>query len=80
MTRSNSACQKDWFEVASHELPDELGIAVTSHQGWDTNLDSESEYALVVVIESIGQQTPIYLPISVALEELVQELDLEIEV
>lgn len=79
-TRSNSACQKDWFDLPSYELPAEFGIAVTSHQGWDPDLESECKYALVIALESLDQDMPIYAPISVVVEELRQEVAAEIEV
>jgi hypothetical protein len=78
ITRSNSACQKDWFVVAAHELSDEFGIAVTSHKGWDTNIESECKYALVIAFESLDQQTPIYLPIRIGIDELRQSLEVEV--
>lgn len=79
VTRSNSACQKDWFDVPAFELPSEFGIAVTCHPGWDTNPDSDARYSLVVAIEALDQEMPIYTPIRVALDELVAEAQAEVE-
>jgi len=80
VTRSNSSCQKDWFTVPAYELPEEFGIAVTSHPGWDTDPESEARYSLVVTIEALDSDLPIYTPIQVALNELFVETEAEIEV
>lgn len=60
LRRQNGSLQKDWAEVKAHELPEDLCIAVRGHGGWDTNPEAVANYAIVVTIESIAQQLPIY--------------------
>jgi hypothetical protein len=58
--RNNSTVQKDWIDVRSCHLPEEIFIAIRSHSGWDEKLRFDSKYALVVSIEFIDQNLKIY--------------------
>jgi hypothetical protein len=57
--RNDSTVQKDWVTLKSFELPEELCFAVRAHKGWDRNYE-EVPYALVVSIEVLDADLPIY--------------------
>lgn len=57
--RSNSTVQKDWAFLKSYELPSEISFAVRAHKGW-SNENEEVPYALVVSIEVLNANIPIY--------------------
>lgn len=59
INRNNSTVQKDWARIKSHQLPEELSFAVRAHKGWDKNKE-EVPYALVVSIEVLNANIPIY--------------------
>ena len=69
ISRNNGTLQKDWAIIKSYDLPDELGIAVRGHRGWDKN-KSEVPYAISVSIEILGADVPIYE--SIRLENRVE--------
>ena len=60
-SRSRGSVQKDWAIVDSFNLPEEFGIAVRGHIGWN-HLDGagKAKYCLVVTFESVGAEIPIY--------------------
>jgi hypothetical protein len=62
--RSNNTLQKDWAILKSHQLPEEISFVVRGHRGWDKNKE-EVPYALVVTVEMLGQNIPIYESIAV---------------
>jgi hypothetical protein len=57
--RNSSTLQKDWAILNSYQLPEELHFAVIAHKGWDKN-KTAVPYALVVSIEILGKNIPIY--------------------
>lgn len=72
VSRNNSSLQKDWTIIKSYELPEDMSIAVRGHRGWDRNKE-EVPYALVVSIEILGADIPIY-------ESIRVENEIEIEI
>jgi hypothetical protein len=82
--RSNGTVQKDWAIVKSNSLPENFCIAVMGHLGWSHDPDSTARYALVVTIEILGQEIPIYEHLRTAVIELQNQLEVgnqsEIEV
>ena len=77
--RGVGTVQKDWAFVKSHDLPDDLCIAVRGHQGWSSDPDSVARYTLVVTIEIVGQEIPIYEPLRTAIIELQSQVEAEVE-
>jgi Subtilase family len=75
--RSNGTVQKDWAVVKSNSLPENFCIAVMGHQGWSHDPDSTARYALVVTIEIMGQEIPIYEHLRTAVIELQGQLEVE---
>ncbi len=75
--RSNGTVQKDWAVVKSNSLPENFCIAVMGHQGWSHDPDSTARYALVVTIEILGQEIPIYERLRTAVIELQNQLEVE---
>jgi hypothetical protein len=65
--------------VKSNALPDDLCIAVRGHQGWSRDADSVARYSLVVTLEIVGQEIPIYEPLRTAVLELQSEVEAEVE-
>ncbi|KAB2908476.1 MAG: S8 family peptidase [Ignavibacteriales bacterium] len=59
INRNYSTLQKDWAILKSYELPEELLFAVIAHKGWDMN-NEPVPYAIVVSIEILGAEIPIY--------------------
>jgi len=77
--RSVGTVQKDWALVKSNALPDDLCIAVRGHHGWSHDPDSTAAYSLVVTLEILNQEIPVYEPLRIALLELQSELESQIE-
>lgn len=69
--RNDSTLQKSWVILKSHELPEYLYFSVNAHKGWDKSFEPVP-YALVVSIEILGQNTPIY-------NEIKLENEVEVE-
>lgn len=59
LSRNNSSVQKDWAILPSYQLPAEISFAVRAHKGWDKNPE-EVPYALVISIEVLNANLPIY--------------------
>jgi hypothetical protein len=59
LNRTNSTVQKDWTIIKSNRLNEEINIAVRAHRGWDKKME-EVPYALIVSIEVLGANVPIY--------------------
>ncbi len=76
--RSNGTVQKDWAIVKSNRLPDDLCIAVVGHRGWSSDPDSIARYSLVVTLEIIGQEIPIYEPLRAAVTELREIVEAQV--
>jgi hypothetical protein len=74
--RSNGTVQKDWAVVRSNRLPEAFCVAVVGHKGWSRDPDSTARYALVVTVEVVGREIPIYDPLRNAIIEL-QQLEVE---
>ncbi len=67
--RENGTVQKDWADFPGHELPETLGIAVRAHNGWNHREgEGLAKYCLVVSLESIKQELPIYEHIESAVQ------------
>lgn len=64
INRNNSSLQKDWAFLKSYELPEEIGLAVRGHKGWDKN-KNEIPYAITISIEILNTNIPIYESIRV---------------
>ena len=75
--RNVGTVQKDWTTLRSHQLPEDLCIAVRGHKGWSNDPEAAARYALVVSFESLGQKIAVYEPIRTAVLELQQELSVE---
>lgn len=74
LSRSNSTLQKDWAIVKSYDIPEEITFAIRGHRGWDRN-KREIPYAIVVSLEMLGSEIPIYNSIKIE-----NEIELEVEV
>ena len=72
INRNNSSLQKDWAIIKSFELPETLYFSVNAHKGWDASKEP-IPYALVVSIEILGKNIPIYEEI-----KLANEVEIEI--
>jgi hypothetical protein len=70
-SRGNNTVQKDWAIIKSYDLREEIGFVVAGHKGWDKSQDP-IPYAMVVSLEILGQNIPIY-------ESLRVENELELE-
>lgn len=79
LRRNSGTVQKDWAIVRSHSLPDSFCIAVRGHQGWSRDPDSAARYSLVVTLDVVGQEVPIYEPVRLAVEALRVETEVEIQ-
>ena len=65
ISRNNSSLQKDWAILKSYKLPETLYFSINAHKGWDASKEP-IPYALVVSIEILGQNIPIYEDIQIA--------------
>jgi Subtilase family len=73
ISRSSGTIQKDWAIVKSYDLTEAFCIAVIGHQGWNNDPDVQVPYSLVISIEAIQINIPIYASIAqVQLETLVE--------
>lgn len=70
---TNNTLQKDWAIVESNKLGEEFSIAVTAHQGWDTDPESEIPYAICVSFEAVNKDVEIYESIRVENEIRIEE-------
>jgi hypothetical protein len=77
--RNSGTVQKDWAIIKSFQLPESFCIAVMGHQGWSKDPDSEAKYSLAVSFEVIGREISIYDALRVAIENLQNELEAEVE-
>ena len=59
--RNRGTVQKDWAILDAYNLPNEIGVAVRAHKGWN-HLDGAgfARYCLVVSFEALDQEIPIY--------------------
>ena len=62
--RTRGTAQKDWFEAAADQFPDELIFAVLGRRGWLSKSRQDEgfrqRYAIAVSIEVIGAAIPIH--------------------
>lgn len=72
INRNNSTLQKDWAIIKSYDLPKEISFAVRGHKGWDKD-KKEVPYAIVVSLEILGANIPIYEAI-----RLENQIELEV--
>ena len=77
--RDAGTVQKDWADVNSNALPEDLCIAVRGHQGWSRDPDSKAAYTLAVSLEILGKEIQIYEPLRTAVLELQNEIEAETE-
>ncbi|MFD2247195.1 S8 family peptidase [Pontibacter ruber] len=66
----NSTLQKDWTDVNSFELPDEISFAVVAHAGWQKDLKFKVPYAIVVSFTALDEDLEIY-------DEIRQEIEIQ---
>ncbi len=60
-SRSRGSVQKDWAIVNSYDLPEEFGIAVRGHIGWNHLAGAGiARYCLAVTFESMDIEVPVY--------------------
>ena len=78
--RNPGTVQKDWAVVRSNQLQGSFCIAVRGHRGWSKDPDSTARYSLVVTLDVVGEEIPIYEPVRVAVEALQVEVEPEVEV
>lgn len=79
--RGRGTVQKDWAVVDAHRLPEELGIAVRAHAGWDHRLEEGlARYCLTVSFEAVGAELPIYALVTEAQAEVQAEVPVEVRV
>lgn len=62
--RQNGTLQKDWIETPASDMSHDFCIAVRGHKGWNSDPEATAKYSLVVTIESVGKNIPIYQSIS----------------
>lgn len=70
---TNNTLQKDWAVVESNKLGEEFSIAITGHQGWDTDPESEVPYAICVSFEAVNSDIEIYESIRIENEIRIEE-------
>jgi Subtilase family len=74
--RGNGTIQKDWARLPGHELPEQFGIAVRAHKGWDHRDNAGgANYCLIVSIEAESVSVPVYssiLAVNVEVEATVE--------
>ncbi len=74
ITRRNGTVQKDWAHLKNHELPDVFGVVVRGHKGWDRrNPSAFARFSLVVSVEALGVDIPVYERISQAVEAEIEQ-------
>lgn len=78
--RNPGTVQKDWAVVRSNQLRGSFCIAVLGHRGWSQDPDSTARYSLVVTLDVVGNEIPIYEPVRVAVETLQVEAEADVEV
>jgi hypothetical protein len=79
-TRRNAGTvQKDWAVVKSNTLPDHFCLAVIGHAGWSRDPDSSARYTMAVTFEILGQEIPIYEPLRMAVLDLQEEVEAEVD-
>jgi hypothetical protein len=72
---SESTLQKDWAIVPSYSLPEEMGLAIVGHKGWERNLEIEVPYSVIVSFEAVNQDIDIY-----EIVRIENEIDIEVRV
>lgn len=77
--RSVGTVQKDWAILPSHDMPQDLCIAVIGHPGWDVSSDFGAKFSLAVSFEAIHQDIPVYAMIQAEVEALV-EVEAEVKI
>lgn len=75
VSRGAGTVCKDWATVKSHQLPENLCIAVRGHKGWSLDPEATASYTMAVTIEVTGQEIPIYETLQVANLELQAEIE-----
>ncbi len=79
--RGNGTIQKDWARIPGHELPDQFGIAVRAHKGWDHRDNAGgANYCLVVSLEAESVSVPVYEAIAEANVEIALLVESEARV
>lgn len=75
-SRKKGTLQKDWCTISSNQLSDAFCIAVRGHKGWGSLF--KAKYSLVVSLEAIDQNIPIYEPIRTIIE-VEEEIEVEMK-
>lgn len=71
----DNTLQKDWAVFSSFDLPEDLGIAVVGHKGWEKDLREKVPYSIVVSFEALDQNLSVYQSISIENQiEVEQEI------
>ncbi|MFZ6654523.1 S8 family peptidase [Undibacterium sp. TJN19] len=78
--RENGTIQKDWAVLKSHQLPEDLCVAVRGHPGWDKDPDASAKYALTISFEAIDEDLEIYSPIETSLRSVIPVAEVQTEV
>jgi hypothetical protein len=74
----DNTLQKDWVIISSFDLPEDLGIAIVGHQGWEKDLREQVPYSLVVSFEALDQNLSVYQSISIENQvEIEQEIRIQ---
>lgn len=73
--RQDSTLQKSWCVMKSHELPENLSIAVIGHSGWESDLSEKVPYSIGVSFEALSADINVYEMIRVE-----NEIEIPIEV
>ena len=74
INRNNSTVQKSWTVIQPHQFAEDFSLAVIGHSGWDKDLEAETDYALTISFEVIGEEIPLYQLIAEAQIETEQEI------
>lgn len=74
INRNNSTVQKSWAIIEPHQFAENFSIAAIGHSGWDKDLEAETDYALAISFEIIGEAMELYQLISEAQVESEQEI------
>jgi hypothetical protein len=74
-SRQNGTAQKDWAIVPNSHLPEQFGIAIQAHKGWNReDHGGHASFALAVTFEVLGIELPIYNLIQTEVEARVEGL------
>ena len=78
VSRTAGTIQKDWATVNSYNLREAFCIAVVGHEGWNNAPDADVPYSLVVSLEALETNIPIYNLVKTKVETEISEVETEI--